>query len=146
MSVSGLWYGKAFLSLLNKEVDVDTDTLKCMLTTSTYTPDQDAHQYKSSVTNEVSATGYTAAGQALTSVTVTYTGATNVLMIDCADPSWTITGSLTARNAVFYDSSPATDATRPLLVYQASSVDITATDGTFTVVINASGLATITVA
>jgi hypothetical protein len=125
MAVTGKIYGKFFLSALNKELDWDTDTWKCMLTTSTYTPDQDTHQYKSSVTNEVTGTGYTAAGQALTSVTITYTGATNVIMLDCADPAWTITGALTARTAVFYDSS-------------------TATDGTFTVTINAAGIVTIT--
>ena len=64
MAVTAAWYGKAMLSILNKEVDLDTDTLKVMLCTSTYTPNQDTHQYKSDVTNEVSGTGYTATGLA----------------------------------------------------------------------------------
>lgn len=145
MAITGRLFGKVFTALWNKEIDFDTDTIKCMLTTSGYTPDQDVHDYKDDITNEVSATGYSAGGATLASKTVTYTGATNKHVLDCADPAWTITGSLTARNAVFYDASPGSDATRPLIGYQASDADITATDGTFTVVIAAAGLVEITV-
>lgn len=56
-------YGNVLLKALNKEVDWDSDTIKVMLTTSSYTPNQDTHIYKSSVTNEVTGTGYTAGEQ-----------------------------------------------------------------------------------
>jgi hypothetical protein len=85
MAVTALVYGGFLQSLANKEIDLDTDVLKVMLCTSTYTPNQDTHRYKSSVTNEVTGTGYTATGAALGSVVVSYTGATNVLMLDAAD-------------------------------------------------------------
>jgi hypothetical protein len=144
MAVSSKWYGKAFLSVFNKELDWDSDTIKVMLTTSTYVPAQDTDRYKSDVTNEVSGTGYTATGASLGSVTITYTGATNVLALDAADTSWT-TATITARIAVIYDSTPATDATRPLLTYQDFGADVTSTAGTFLITWNASGIATVTV-
>lgn len=144
MAIVAAWYGKAMLSLANKEVDIDSDTLKVMLCTSSYTPNQDTHQYKSDVTNEVSGTGYTATGATLGSVTITYTAGTNVVMIDAADTSWT-TSTITARTAVVYDSTPGSDATRPLLCYQKSDADIISTAGTFTITWNAAGICTITV-
>lgn len=144
MAVSGKFYGKSFLSAYNKELDIDSDALKIMLTTVTYVPDQDAHQYKSSVTNEVSGTGYTAGGITLTSVAITYTGATNVLAIDAADVSWT-TATFTARIAVVYDSTPATDATRPLIGYIDFGADQSPSAGTLSIVFDSSGIATVTV-
>jgi hypothetical protein len=145
VAVTAKMYGLFLKSLANKEVDLDSDTLKVMLCTATYTPNQDTHQYKSDVTNEVSGTGYTAAGQALTSVTVTYTGASNTLALDAADPAWT-SSTITARYAVFYDSTPATDATRPLISYVDFGADVVSTSGTFTITLDASGIATITAA
>lgn len=145
MAITAKLYGGFLKSLANKEIDLDTDTLKVMLCTSAYTPDQDAHQYKSSVTNEVSGTGYTAGGATLTSVTVTYTGATNTLTLDAADPSWA-SSTITARTAVIYDSTPATDATRPLIAYLQSDVDISSSGGAFTITFDANGIATITAA
>jgi len=145
MAVTGKIFGLFFKSLANKEVDWDSDTIKCMLCTSAYTPDQDTHQYKSSVTNEVTGTGYTAGGATLTNPTVTYTAATNKLVLDADDASWA-SSTLTARIAVVYDSSPATDATRPLAVYQDFGADVSTTAGTFTVQWAAAGIVEITVA
>jgi hypothetical protein len=144
MAVTAAWYGKAFLSAFNKETDWDTNAIKMMLTTSAYTPDQDAHQYKSDVTNEVAGTGYTAGGAALTSVTIGYTAATNVIKFNSAAVSWS-TATITARYAVIYDSTPASDATRPLYGYQNFGADVSSTAGTFTVTPNAAGWFTITV-
>jgi hypothetical protein len=144
MAVTAKLYGKFLTSLGNKEVDLDSDTLKVMLCTSSYTPDQDAHQYKSSVTNEVTGTGYTATGQALTSVAVIYTGGTNTYALDAADPSW-IGSTITARYAVFYDSTPASDATRPLIAYWDFGADVSSSGGPFTLTIDAAGIATFTV-
>ena len=144
MAVTGKLYGKVFLALFNKEIDWLDDSIKCMLTTVTYVPDQDIHDYKDDVTNEVVGTGYTATGVALTGKTITYTGATNKVTLDCDDVVWT-TATITARVAVFYDATPASDATRPLICYQLSDSDVVSTAGTFTVQINASGLIEITV-
>lgn len=75
MAVSAKWYGKAFLSVFNKEVDWGTDTIKVALTTSTYTPNADTHDYFDDVTNEVTGTAYVAGGATLGTKTITYTAA-----------------------------------------------------------------------
>lgn len=145
MAVTAKLYGLFLKSLANKEIDLDTDTIKVMLTTSAYVPNQDTHQYKSSVTNEVTGTGYTATGATLTSPTVTYDTATNVLKFDAADTSWAAS-TITARYAVIYDATPATDATRPLIGYVDFGADVSSTAAAFTITWDAAGIFTITAA
>lgn len=145
MAVTAAMYGLATQSAFNKEIDLDSDTIKVMLVGSWYTPSQDTHRYKSSVTNEITGTGYTAGGATLGSPSVTYTAGTNTLAFDGADVSWT-TATFTARYAVIYDSTPATDATRPLLAYVDFGEDLTVTAATFTIAWAAAGILTITVA
>lgn len=145
-TLSGKFYGQAFLSLFNKEIDVDTDTIKIMLCTSSYTPNQDTHRYKSDVTNEVVGTGYTAGGATLTGVTITYDAVTNTIKIDANDPSWASSSITGARVAVIYDATPGTDATRPLIAYAVSDVDMSTTSGTLSLTFDAAGIATVSVA
>lgn len=59
----------------NAPIDWLSDTIKCMLCTSTYTPNLDTHKYKSDVTNEASGTGYSAGGATLGSASITFTAA-----------------------------------------------------------------------
>jgi hypothetical protein len=68
-------FASFLLKALNKEIDFDTDTIKVALTTSTYTPNFDTHDYFNDVTNEVVGTGYTAGGATLASKTITTTAA-----------------------------------------------------------------------
>ncbi|MDV6276361.1 hypothetical protein R3Q06_22950 [Rhodococcus erythropolis] len=144
MAHTSKFYGKFFLSAFNKEVDLDSDTLKVMLCTSSYTPNQDTHQFKSDVTNEITGTGYTAGGAALTSVTVAYNGSTNTITLDAADVTWS-TATFTARHAVIYDSTPGSDATRPLIAFVTFDADISATAAPFQAIWDAAGIATTTV-
>lgn len=145
MAVSAKFYGKAFLSAFNKEIDLNSDTIKVALATSTYTPDQDAHDYFNDITNEVSGTGYTAGGATLGSAAVSYTGGTNTFAFDGADVSWT-TSTITARYAIVYDSTPGTSATNPLICYVDFGADVSTTAGTFSIVWDSAGLCTVTVA
>lgn len=138
-------FGLGFTSLYNKEIDIDTDVLKVMLLTSAATPNQDTWRYKSDVTNEVVGTGYTATGQALTSPVVAYNTGTNVWSFDAADTAWT-TSTITARYAVVYDSSPGSDATRPLIGYIDFGADVITSGTTFTIQWAAGGIFTVTVA
>lgn len=146
MAATGKVYGKHLLALYAAEHNWLSHIFKCMLTTSAYTPDQDVHDYKDDITNEIVGTGYTATGTTLTGKTITYTGATNKLMLDCDDPTWT-SATLTARTAVFYNATGGgTDGTRGLVCYQQESGDIVSTNGTFVVQIDASGLVEYTAA
>lgn len=142
MAVTAKWYGQALLKALNKEIDFDTDTIKVMLCTSAYGPDQDAHVYKDvSVTSEVTGTGYTAGGAALASKTITYTAATNIIALDAADVTWAAS-TLTARYAVIYDDSPASN--KPLLAYVDFGADQSSNNGNFTITWDANGILKIT--
>jgi hypothetical protein len=145
MAVSGLLYGRVFTALWNKEIDYDTDTINVTLHSSAYVPDQDNHDYWNDVTNELAtANGYTVGGKNLASKTVTYTGATNKHVLDAADLQWP-SFSATFRVAVIKDDTPATAATKPLLGYQLSDVDIVGGGGNLDLVWNAAGIVEITV-
>lgn len=143
MAVTAYWYGLAFSSAFNKEIDLDTDTINVMLTTSTYVPNQDTHQYKSSVTNEVTGTGYTASGKTLASKVVAYTAATNVWNFDAADVTWT-TATITARYAVIHEST-GTASTSALLAYVDFGGDQSSAGGDFQIVWASSGILAVTV-
>lgn len=142
MAVEAKLYGLFFKSLGNKEIDLDTDVLKVMLVTSAYVPNQDTHQYKSSVTNEVTGAGYTASGATLGGVTAAYNAATNTYSLDAADVTWA-TSTITARYAVIYDSSPASDATRPLIGYVDFGADVASSAAAFTIAWDAAGIFTL---
>lgn len=146
MAVSAKLYGKFVVSVLNKEIDINSDTVKLMVTTSSYTPDQDTHDYKSDVTNEVSGTGYPSGGFTVANVTVTYDSGTNTIKIDGDDISESGVTLSAARYGVLYDSSPATDATRPLIGYIDFDGDQSVSNADFDVTWHANGIATVTVA
>ncbi|MEY2930158.1 MAG: hypothetical protein RL033_907 [Pseudomonadota bacterium] len=131
-------YGLAMQSVFNGEIDFDTATVKCMLASSSYTPDQDVHRYKSSITNEVTGTGYTAGGVTLSGKTVTYNTSTNTLTLDANDPVWTAS-TFTARFGIFYVST-GVDATSPLLCYYDFETDQSVVGNSFTIQLPATGL------
>ena len=138
-------YGSFLVKALNKEVDYDTDTIKVALLTSSYTPDQDAHDYLNDVsTYEVSGTGYTAGGNTLASKTVTYDSANNVIVLDAADTTWA-SSTITARYAVVYDST-GTASTSALIGFVDFGSDQSSTNGNFTITWDSTGIVRITVA
>lgn len=139
-------YGQFLSQALNKEIDWDTDTIKVALLSNAYTPDQDAHNYYDDVVaNEVTGTGYTAGGNTLANKTNSYNSATNVIVLDADDTTWS-SSTITARYAVIYDASPATNATRPLIGYVDFGSDQSSSNGNFTITWDATGIVRITVA
>lgn len=138
-------YGNFLLKALNKEVDFDSDTIKVALLSSSYTPDQDAHDYFNDVSSfEVTGTGYTSGGNTLGSKTATYDSATNVIVLDAADTTWS-SSTITARYAVIYDST-GTSSTSALIGYVDFGSDQSSTNGNFTITWDATGIVRITVA
>jgi hypothetical protein len=108
------------------------DTIKIALYTSAATLDASTTAY--SATNEVSGTGYTAAGNSLTNVDPTSSGTT--AFTDFADTTWS-TATITARGALIYNSTPNTTSisvTNPSVVVLDFGADKTSTAGDFTVV------------
>ena len=119
------------------------NTLKVMLCTSAYTPDQNYHTFKSDVTNEVSGTGYTAGGEILTGVNAILTLRKTYLEAD--NVTWP-ESTMTARYAVLYDYTGATDDVRRLIAYIDFGEDKSSEDGTFQLMWNAGGIFEIIVA
>lgn len=143
MTMTGRFYGGFFLSLANKQVNfVTPDGFKVMLLGSGYTP-SDSHRYQTDLgANEITGTGYTSGGAALSSVTFTSTGGT--VEFNAATLSWltsTITG---AWYAVIVDSTPGTAATNPLVGYVSFGQAESDTGGTFQIIWNAGGIFAIT--
>jgi hypothetical protein len=123
-------------------IDLDGDTFKVVLCSSTSNAATQTNQLYASLTEELStANGYTSGGATLTSVT--WTESSGTVTFDSADPAWTASGgSITARFAVVYDDTPTSPAD-PLVcscLMDNSPADVTVTDGnTLTIQINASG-------
>jgi hypothetical protein len=144
IAVSSKVYGLALQSLVNAEIDFDTATVKAMLTTSSYVPDQVNHRYVSSVTNEVTGTGYTAGGVTLTTKVVTFDPVTFTVTLDADDPSWTA-ATFTARYLVFYVDT-GTAATSPLLSFVDFGANVPVSASTFTYQVPAGGFFQLTAA
>lgn len=117
MSETGVQYAKFYLSQSHKLCDLTADTWKLMLLTNAYVPDTSGtgHQFKSDLgAHEVSGSGYTAGGIALSGLALTWDAIFGRwLWTTTTTPQWN-SASFTAYYGVVYDSTPSTDATRPL--------------------------------
>lgn len=147
MALTATTYPQIVASLATKKITLPGDTVKCMLLAS-YTYAQ-THQFVADVVaagTEASGTGYTAGGATLTSVT--FTRSANVWTLNGTIPAWSTTGgSLAAAFAVFYDATPGSNATNPVLCYwnlDGAGGTQTSSNGTFTLTPNASGIMTFT--
>jgi hypothetical protein len=139
-------YGNFLAKSLNKEIDWDSDTIKVALLSSSYTPNQDTHDYYDDVVaNEVTGTGYTTGGNTLSSKTITYDGTNNVIILDAADVTWS-SSTITARYAVVYNDSGASNAAKALIGYVDFGSDQSSTNGNFTITWDSTGIVRITVA
>lgn len=115
MTVTATPYGKFIMGLALADFDFSSATLKVMLTTSSYTPNVDTHEFKSDVTNEITGTGYSAGGVTLTTVAWTYDSTNNWGLLTADPATWTA-ATFTTRYAVIYKST-GTDSTSRLIGY-----------------------------
>lgn len=111
--MASVFFNSFFVDLLGGNIDFDTDTIKIMLTNG-YSPNIDSHNRRDDVTNEVSASGYTAGGVTLTSPTLTQDNTNDLGKFDAADVS--IAANITADGAVIYKST-GTAANDPLVCF-----------------------------
>lgn len=134
-------FNSAKKKILDADIDFVVDSVKVMLVTSAYTPDQDSHEFRSSVTNEVTGTGYTAGGQALANKTVTQDNTGNLAKYDADDVVWE-EATITARGAVIYKDT-ADPATDPIIAYIDFTEDKTSTAADFRINWNTDGILTL---
>lgn len=119
---------------MNKEVDLEADTINVALYDNTHVFTATDTDY--TTTNELpTADGYTQGGQALDSKSVTEAATTKW---DAADEAWT-SATFTAYHAVIYDTSVTNDL--------IASIDFgggqTVSAGTFTIQWDAGGIITL---
>lgn len=143
---AGKWkmYESAKLAWANGEIDFDTHSFKINLYTSTSNADTltaGTINSLASITNQVAtAFGYT---QNTKAVTITTSNTAGTITIDeTTNPVWSASGgSITARFAVIYDDTHASDMPIAVCLLDTTPADVTATSGnTFTITMNASGI------
>lgn len=125
--------------IMNGSIDLDTDTIKVMLVTSAYTPDQDTHTKRSDITNEVSGTGYSAGGAALANKVVSVDNTDNEGVFDADDLTWA-SSTITARGAVLYKSRGGASTADELICYIDFTTDKSSSSGDFTIQWGAEGI------
>lgn len=131
--------------------DLTTNTIKCALVSSSYTPNQDTHDEWADVSaNEIAnGNGYTTGGYTLLSPVLTEI--TKGYKFSSANPSWTATGgNIPAwRYAVMYISGTVEGMTNPLIGYfigddTPADVPATSVGNTLTINCPANGWFTLT--
>lgn len=96
-------YNRFKANLFNKEVDLEADTLKVALLSSSHSFTATNNVWADVSSNEISGTGYTAGGSALANKAVTQAATTK---FDADDISWT-SATFTTSHAVIYDNTLA---------------------------------------
>jgi hypothetical protein len=120
-------------------------TLKCMIVTGTYSPNQNTHDFKDDVTNEVSGTNYTAGGNTCASPTWTGPDGSGVLTFDATDPAaWVqhASGFSNGRRAVLYYDTGTPGTSRLVGYTDDFGADSGNVSGDFSVAFNAAGIYT----
>lgn len=121
-------------------------TLKCMLVTSGYTPDQNTHEFiTSAIGSEVSGSGYTARGNACASPTWTGPDGTGVSTFDANDPAtWAQNagGFTNARRAIFYYDTGVNGTSRLVAYSNDAGADLGNVAADLAVQFNAAGIYT----
>ena len=151
MTVTAHWYSLAAAhsyggvteSETTRYTDFLTDTIKVMLCTSSYTPNQDTDEFVSTpAANEVSGyTVYVAGGLALGTKTSAIV-ATHTLKLSAATTTWAASTIPNARYAIVYKDT-GTQSTSPLICYIDFGANFSSSNGAFTITWDAAGIATI---
>ena len=139
------WYEQAKLDLANGLIDLDTHVFKINLYLSTSNCDTlSGTTTLASLTNQVAtAFGYIQNDKVVTISTSNLTG--TITIDETTNPVWTASGgSITARFAVIYDDTHASDQAVCVCLLDTTPADVSATDGnTLTITQNVSGITTL---
>ncbi len=131
---------KKNISKINWEDNAGT-TVKVLLVDSNYVVDIDTHLNKSDIdalSVEVSGTGYTAGGQAITNRVITIDNANDWASYDADDIVWA-SSTIIAHGAIVYlDTGDASTST--LISYIDFGADKASSDGDFTIQFHVDGV------
>ena len=125
--------------VMNRLINLSGGTIKVALVTSAYSPNQDSHTKKSDITNEITGTGYTSGGKALSAKVITAYNTDNEGVFDALDTSWT-SSTITAKGAVLYEAKGGAASADPLIAYIDFGSNKSSTAGSFTITWNSEGI------
>lgn len=123
------YYAKFLERLANKEIDLDSDTFKAILCTSSYTPDDEAHDDLADITNELAGGDY--ARVTLSSLAKTLTG--KALKWTSAAANFGNPVTLTAKYLIIFDDTHASDALVGFVDLNTGGGSASSTTGPFSV-------------
>lgn len=137
--MASLVYNSFKKKIMDGSIDLDTDTIKLALLTSSYTADVDAHDFFDDVSaNEIAASGTYSAGGATLTVSLSQDNTDNEGVFDATDVSFT-SATISARYAVIYKSTGVA-STSPLICLIDFGSDKISTASTFLVTFDAEGI------
>lgn len=138
--MASFMYNAGKKNIFTGAIDLNTDTFKVMLVSSSYTPDRDSHEFRSSVTNEVTGTGYTSGGATLSNVTVTQDNTNDRAVFDADDTTWSNSTISGVRYAIIYKSRGGAASADELVCLIDFATDRASSGGPFTINWNSSGI------
>jgi hypothetical protein len=137
--MASLIYNRFWMDLGLKATALSADDLRVALVDSTYTPNKDNTRWVTGsdpYDSEVVGSAYTAGGAILSGSTLTQDDTNDLVKWDATDVTWQ-TSTITARNAVVYDS---TIANKNLIACYQFTEDKASANGNFTIQWSGSGL------
>lgn len=132
----GNMYTTALTAFLNKDMDWENDSFKCALVTVTYSYDPD-HDTYAQITNEITNTGYTAGGNAMTTAAAANDDANDWSEADATDVTFsTVSAGDQPYAAVVYDTTVSNN----LVAYCTLTTPPAPNGGDYVIQWNASGV------
>lgn len=124
--------------VLNNVSDLTIDDIRVALLGTGYTPDLDLHSSWADIsTSEVSGTGYTTGGKAITNLSVSTD--INSVLINGDDVVWT-NADFSAGYAVVYDNTPTSNSDKKLILLIDFEGTEDVVDGDFTIEWSVNGI------
>ncbi len=121
-----------------------TTPIYCSLVTNSYSPDVDAHVYRSSLSHIMTPSNYSAFF-ALSSPLITKNDSNNQGVLDASDVLIaTVTFGTSVRAAVLWASTPQGSSSDPLIAYIDFTTDQAVTAGTFQILWASGGILALT--
>jgi hypothetical protein len=142
--MASAWYNKGKYQVLSGGVDLNSDTIKVILVTTSYTFDVD-HNFISDVSsNELSVSGYTggfsgSGRKTLSGKSFTEDDSSNLAYFDATDLVWSALGTGATIGGAILVKEVTNDGDSPLIAYM-DLTDTATNGGDITVSWNASGL------
>lgn len=132
--MASLIYDSFLQDAVTGAIDVDSDTFYVMLLSASYTPNKGTHNRRDDLTNEITATGYTAGGKAAT-VTTSLDTTLHKLTITLGSADWTAFSG-TARYAAYYKRRGGASSADELVALNDFGTDVTITGTTFALAVS----------